>query len=365
METAPALHVVEHLPLDLRVEVDAFLDTLRKEQTRFLDAIGQARSLLGGQSGQLAHVTAIQGRLTRQFFDAQRSIVARRAEVDAEVERIVRDADREAMELVATARAQAEAKLAAGGVAGLPVPFPPPVTPSIRQGFEGNVRSTRQEIAALGVASMRTMAEADSLARIIDEAFEPDEPDGAAAARQLATVLDEWWHAEHQEGQAVIDDAHARAAVRRHVAGVEAHEIIESVHLSENTLEPLTSSTTLQLGESVLPPDMRRALEQGGDDGLDALLASLARSLQPTISPFEPPQGTAADDLVILPQSAAPRSSTATSPEDAFRRFWGKGPDQPPHSATSRLSVRGVATHVVLPIAAVTSGLAALMAWMG
>jgi len=92
METAPMLYHVLNPAADRTAGVDAYLDTLRKEQARFLDAIAGARSLLNGQAGQLPQFAAAQGLLTRQFLDAQRSIMRRRAEIDAEIATIVDEA---------------------------------------------------------------------------------------------------------------------------------------------------------------------------------------------------------------------------------------------------------------------------------
>jgi hypothetical protein len=68
---------------DPRSSVDDYFDVLRREQARFLDAIAEARLLLIG-SGRVAHAAAIQAQLARRFLDAQRSILRRRAEVEAE-----------------------------------------------------------------------------------------------------------------------------------------------------------------------------------------------------------------------------------------------------------------------------------------
>ena len=83
METTPR-------PPDVTASADtgsgvvAYLEVLRKEQVRFLDAIGEARSFFCG-SGKMAQVTVTQAQLTRRFLDAQRSILRHRASVEAEV----------------------------------------------------------------------------------------------------------------------------------------------------------------------------------------------------------------------------------------------------------------------------------------
>jgi hypothetical protein len=72
-------------------QVTAFFDTLRREQNRYLDAVGSARGQLGPEHAHLAAASAIQLRLTRRLFDAQRSIVTHRAEIDAELAAIRRE----------------------------------------------------------------------------------------------------------------------------------------------------------------------------------------------------------------------------------------------------------------------------------
>ena len=89
------------------VAVETYFDRLTREQARFVDAVAEARRLIDGEPGQLAKTAALQGRLTQQFLDAQRSILRGRADVDAKVARIAEDAEAEADAIVATADGQA------------------------------------------------------------------------------------------------------------------------------------------------------------------------------------------------------------------------------------------------------------------
>lgn len=66
-------------------DADVFLAAVRKEHARFVEALGQAGALLGRGSPQLEHACAAQVQLTRQFLDAQRSILQLRAETDKEL----------------------------------------------------------------------------------------------------------------------------------------------------------------------------------------------------------------------------------------------------------------------------------------
>ncbi len=63
-------------------QVVVFLETLQREQERYLDAIGCARATLPDQGSHLAQMSAVQGRLVRRLFDAQRAILEQRARVD-------------------------------------------------------------------------------------------------------------------------------------------------------------------------------------------------------------------------------------------------------------------------------------------
>ena len=246
MHTISRLDDSETLTEGQLAGVEAFLETLRDEQAHFLAAVRHASSLLSREAGQLAHVAAIQSRLTQQFFDAQRLIMTRRAEFDAEVELIRRSAAPDS--------------------------------------FDPNVRSARHEIAALGVAVIRTKAEADDLACVIDDAFSPDEPDGAAPQRQLALMLDEWWAAENREGQAVIELARARAEMQGHVARIEADEVIARALGTGSTGDVVTDDEQAQ----ALPPNVCALLDEADPENLEGLLALLAESLNCRTVALEP-----------------------------------------------------------------------------
>ena len=85
METRQRVSGVAHSVALRGGEVDAFLTTVRAEQARFIEALGQAAALLGRESMQLQPAVAAQIQMTRQFLDAQRSILRLRAETDKEL----------------------------------------------------------------------------------------------------------------------------------------------------------------------------------------------------------------------------------------------------------------------------------------
>jgi len=352
METTPTY---ENEPSgENNAAVDSFMDTLRREHERMLQTIGHARSLLGDESGQLAHVAAIQGRLTRQFFDAQRSLLTHRAQADVEVARIGRKA-----------RQHVSSVLTAAGVDGafsLEQPVVPrvarPMSPTHMAASAARHPSVRQEISDLGVAVVRTMAEVDSLAQVIDDAFETAEPDGAVAQRQLTVMLDGWWRAERQEARAVIDDAHARAAMRRHIAGIQAAEFGTTDSPTSDVVDEGPPAVTVV---SVLPASMLAALDAAEPSSLHSLLDGLLQSVEPAPTASFAATTDTAEVLFQLGSLPACPSTLDVAPAEQFRTFWDNEVPQP-QAPKQRFRLRA---EVLLPITAVTSVLALVLAWIG
>ena len=355
------------------VAVETYFDRLTREQARFVDAVAEARRLIDGEPGQLAKTAALQGRLTQQFLDAQRSILRGRADVDAKVARIAEDAEAEADAIVATADGQATEMC--GNVVDFSIGQPCGATAAVtvrtldltRQRDDPRVadtatdhRSVRQEIAELGAAVVRTSAEADELASVIDAAFELDDPDGAKAERQLRSLLDDWWRSEVQEAKAGVDDAQARAAMRRHVARIEAGEIIEAVRVTSGTIEflgvPIPPTT-------MLPPAMVSALDIVDHDGLDSLLMYLLEALAdgPTESRTRSAAAITAEQPSAAAFVAAPPEVGGAVSEEAFDRFWGAGSAH----AAQWVARRWIFAQVLRPIVTVVAALALVLAWIG
>ncbi len=370
METKPRLHEVKRLPIDRTTAVDAFFDALKAEHARHLSSIRHACSLLPRDSGQLAQVAATHARLAQQFFDAQRSIMTRRAAVDAEVTNIGRVAEQSALAVVAAARAQA----AAGD----------PHRPTIGQRSVPVVRTVPGDLTAANVSFdpaagasdgsiIRTSTDTDALAQVINQAFEPGEPDGVVLQRQLTSMLDGWWSAENQEGLAVIDDAHARAAMRGHLARIEAEEIVVAGSDGEDQVEILPTHGEMA---QLLPLHMLAALEQADSAGLQSLLMMLTETLttpcalSPQSQPNERALASRVDDMIIRldrPSAARPTRGSTTpgvepgESEAAFLRFWSKGPGL----VDSKRRFGWIPMRVVLPMAAATSAFALAMAVIG
>lgn len=369
METTRGLPDAESVRVDVQSDADVFFATLRREQARFLDAVGRARSLLGRESGQLAHVTAIQLRLTRQFFDAQTAIMRRRAEVDAEVTAIARAADELALATVGTAREQ----VAAGLVPRL-------MHPSAGHAAEmraelGEPRSGRQEIAALTMSVVTTKEDAEALGLLLEDAFLPDDPDGEMAERQLTALLEEWWAAEKQEGTAVIDDAHARAMMRAHLAEIEAREVLAAAaeeletepaedHLPEISSAVPVASEPASAQDSLVPTPLAKALQSVDLADLHTLLDELTASLYPPTDAVARPTPTepapVETPLILLDATPTSLPVPANHSGQALQPFWDRGV-----TPVARRHRWWNARPVVIPAAAIGSVIALVAVWAG
>jgi hypothetical protein len=298
METAPRLYHVVNSSADGDTGVNAYFETLRREQTRFLEAVERARSLLGSDSGQLAQVTATQGMLTRQFLDAQRSIMKRRAQVDAEV----------------------------GGI----------------------------------------VKEAASLSTVLVGAFEADHPAYTNAQQQLATLLDDWWHAENVRGRTVLDAA--QAATRHN--GQENEAATSQAALPPpkpddecaDLAPPVRLAPSVPLAPPSLPAPLVITLDDAKATDLVSLCAGIADSPQSSGATRPDLRIAPADDLVIrldLPTSVA---STRGASEETFGEFWGERRHPRP---TGTGTTKWVAAHILLPVTVLTSALCVVMTLIG
>ncbi len=273
---------------------DAYLERLSKEQTRFLGALAEANTMLPRPPSQLARVAAIQSRLAQEFLDAQRAIIKRRAETEAAVVGIAASAESESDALFAQARSASVAASVSGSMphpapSGSPVAKPAPVM-------------ARTPGAATAWPAPGTSSDVDSLARLIDGAFEGAEPDGAAMKRQLRELLDEWWRIENQEDKAAIDDANARAAMRVHVATVESNQIVEAAAVRKECAAP---RFTYEPPKHV--PPLVAALDTTNHEDLDEMLSSLLDALDAPIGlPADQADAVAPIDDTVPSADVAP-----------------------------------------------------------
>jgi len=329
----------------LSPQAEDYLDALRHEHQRFLLAVGEASSRLGGESDELARLAAVHSRLTRQFFDAQRSLLRNRAEVDAQVEQITQDAESNSSMLAEAVHRRVQAKLhhpagKAEQCIGSPM-----------------VAATEASQAAQGPWLMSATTRPQDLAALageIDGVFEQREPDGVVAQRQLGQLLDAWWGSEQQEARAAIDDAHARSAVRQHLAVAEASSAVRSSNM-------LSESLAVSAGR--LPQAMIAVLDLAAATDLAGVLAALAASLEvPDVAPSAEAVGADQIDVplvsgAILRFEALP----GTVADEAFHQFWSKEPSLAPSSRRSRWWLSGA---VMFPIMLASSLAVLATAWV-
>jgi hypothetical protein len=359
---------------------EEFVARVGKEQERYLQAFAEARKGLDGEPGQLAAIAAVQGRLTRQFFDAQRSLLRRRAVTDQRVMGIGEDAQVEASELLAVARTEA----ARAAFSTPPVSFAAPigrvptlVEPPARRTMPlvppapgrdpflsgpvpmvGGPRPGNDQIAVLGAAAVVSGADADALQLVVDDAFTAVEPDGAAAERQLRELLDQWWRAERDDERAALDDATARAAMHLHLARVRAAEI--SGDRPATPPAAMTETLPPPPVPELLPQPLASALADVDHTRLDEVLASLLDDWTPTdtgLTALASPVGVA--PVSVEPPISLDDVDTGLTPEQAFESFWGT-PEPTP--VTRR---RWVFPQLLVPAVTVVAVLALLMALVG
>src|SRR5262245_60652699 len=91
---------VDDVPTIHRAEVEAFFSQMADAQARFVRAVSDAGAWLDGETVELAELAAVQARLTQQLFDAQRSILRRRADNESRANWIAQRSEAEAQALV-------------------------------------------------------------------------------------------------------------------------------------------------------------------------------------------------------------------------------------------------------------------------
>jgi hypothetical protein len=277
--------------------------------------------------GQLAHVSAIQLRVTRQLFDGQRAIAQHRADVDAEVSFVAALAEDTATAMVDVAKAHLALDVSPQELAvRYRVEMPATNIDAARIDLTGP-----HGVAALAGTAVRTTADAAELARVIDDALASSEPDGASAARQLAVVLDEWWQRERDEGRALVEDAHARAEVRRHVAEIEVHELVR-----EGLRERLAARSAPAADPQIVvgQPATCTDAPPVAPHELRSLLAAMADELQvawPAASaPAEVVDRASLQRDVLIRLEPRAVAGGAGHVEDPWKAFWERRPGSGP-----------------------------------
>ena len=275
------------------------------------------------------------------------------------------------------------------------------------EGIDDDDRSVRQQIADLVATVVRSGDDADSMAEVINDAFIPDEPDGAGAKRALQAVLDRWWESENQESRAAIDDATARAAMRFHLAMVQTggynpdalirhdaavpQDDVESVEPEPIALEPVEQPKPVEpkpvepkpvAVEPVDPEPVARpltvhrsvssmpiidldALDAADGTSLEGVLASMLHSLH---EPAPEPAVVGASTVVAAGSAdqAAGVLPVLPARQEPFDQFWATADRHPVVVGPAPRPTRGwVSTRVMLPAVGLISVGALLMAWLG
>lgn len=254
-------------------QVAGYADRLRRAQQTYLDALAEALNTLPSTAHHAREMAALQGRLARRFFDAQRAIVARRAEVDDEIARLV------------------------GRTDYLP----------------------------------------------------PSGIDGGRFERQLDALLDEWWRTE----QRACD-----LAAREAVATTGEHPLTVWRAAADAGLDPDAVALV-----DALPQDLLEALDAADPAVLsrviDDLVADLDAHLALAAAVTTPAAAARPGDLVLV--------ADPDEHDERFRTFWSAPAADVVFDGAEdeerRLSA--LASRVVLPMVAVTAGLALALALIG
>lgn len=294
-------------------DVASFLDRINDEHTRFLDRLIEAQRLLDPPSGSLPSAGALQVRLTQQFLDAQRAILRRRADADAEVARIDR-----------------------------------PVVPAAGRHPEPD------ELVAL--ATRRSALMERQLRSLLDGWWRSEQEEAVAAvddANARATVRQlrpEVAHGGWPPPAVTVPGG--EAGVSLSCAALEL-ELADHLHL-ERVLGSLLESLDQE------PVTVEQvAVEQVAV----APVAVEPVMVPPTVgAPWPRPMGepvVAGDAVTPLPALLGPPGRRER--EEAFDRFWGDG-SRPVAAGPVR---RWVALQVVPPLVTLVAVLVVVLAWMG
>ncbi len=301
METTLQQHDFARVPATPTAEVASFFEALRGAHANFLDTVGHAQSLLEHDAGQLAHIASVQGRLTRSFLDAQRSILMHRAEIDAEVALVGLPERAQATEVVAAAR-------------------------------EKSFIDAERQLATLLDAWWA--AEREEGRAALDDAFAR-----SAMHHHVASV--------EAAGPDVLTAPQAFPAPTMPAAS-RSYAVAPELALTQ-TLAGLDSAGAgsledlfLSLAEALNEPVQAAAFSSFDAPSADAQPVDLA-----------PPAALLAPHVVVHNEEVARA--------EAFQEFW----QAPQPAAVTKRAPTWVVTQVVVPMAAVTAAIAIIMAWVG
>lgn len=331
METLHAQVDRSHATSDASGAAKRYLRAMNAASSDLLDRLSAAAQIFDDE-GSFQSAAAAQRRLTRQFLDGQRSLLRQRAKA-----------------IAVASETEADARAAAEAIVG--------------EAYEA--AGVERPAGALGPTAT--------------EVARPDDFTGAVA--DLQRLLDEWWRSELANSDELLGRACETADLIRSLARIEAGEVLAHAGVPSRLPPPLPTFHDREL----LPVAVARTIATSDGSDLLEMCDSLLRDLgdQPATTaavweppappmPWVPPVGepqlpasiapiTSVDALAEI--GAGPVVSAVDVPapegEDAFRRFWGEGPES--HRSRGGSIVR----QAVVSMLAFTGVLTLVMAVIG
>lgn len=310
-----------------------YLWALNDAHAELANRLTVAAQLLEDRGDPFSSSAASHRRLTRQFLDGQRALLRQRA-----------NALQEADDVEIDARATADAIL--------------------DEAYEmaGIQRPAKVDAFAVGPISA-------------------DDAGDEAVPSELQRLLDDWWRCELASSAELLDRANEMADLIRSLARIEAGEVLAAADVPS----PLPPPSPGFLDQELLPTDVDEAMSAGDPHELLEVCDSLLRVLDdgsdgpashqggvPSLwappalpEPWAPPAAALGAASTPLPTAEMRTTSVATAVgaeragEDAFRRFWGEGPEA--HRGRTRSIVR----QALVSMLAFTGVLTVIMALIG
>jgi hypothetical protein len=251
--------------------VAEYLDELAAAQVRVLDLLAAAPDRVPDDWAHLVAMSAVSGRLTRRFFDAQRAVLQREVLLEsrlADSERATRNAAHRAHSAVADAvRAGHAHTVDLDRLLEIDVLEIDGAGVSLDASAPATIRGT---IAHLGTEVLRTLDDVASVREVLEAAFRPDEPDCSAANGALADALDMWWSAREREHQTALADAVARRKLMLHLIKLECAPLLGSTgEAGEPAAQQQDDADSLLLAEPRWADDLAESEPSGFIASLD------------------------------------------------------------------------------------------------
>jgi len=305
-------------------------EALRAGQDRYLEVLRTVAGTVDHADDQgpdaLEEAVASHVRLTRQFFAAQRSLLAQRATTSRTVVQVIQQADADAAATLAAAADMAALHgVRLDDVVAAHMPAGQPLNELTWDVDDAD----RLDLAALGDGA----GVDDLVAHDVEAVFARREAFDAETHRQLSSLLDQWWVAEQRECRDLVDDAEARATMRRLVAEVIAADVATQAVASA----PLEWSVAPELG-----------MPEPVEPELVAEVGTAVEAVEDALSV----EHVDADVICLDGPAMEPCVPVATMAEQ-------------PAAADESSELKMLCTRVLLPMMAATGLLIGVLAWVG